>query len=66
MFTKTRRAKRYGEKCGQARKTGLLGNVHELNKRGDVMPDDPSADSYEWTFGNNQTTLGETIRVIKK
>ena len=66
MFTRTGRSKRYGEKCGKARKTGLIGNVHELNKHGDVMPEDPEASSYKWTFGKDKATLGETVRITQK
>lgn len=63
MFTKTRRFKRYGENCGEARKTGLLGRVHDLNKRNEIMPDEPGAPSFNWTFGKQGNTFGEVARI---
>ena len=67
MFTKTRKTKRYGEKCGKTRKTGLLGRVHEINKRGEVMPENSGDGSYKWTFGGTPTaTFASLIKRVKK
>lgn len=67
MFTKTRRFKRYGESCGKTRRTGLLGKVHEINNRNEVMPDKPGASSFSWAFGSKQgSTFGEVARIASK
>ena len=66
MFRKRTKDLRYGQKIGKIRKTGLCGRVHELNKAGDIMPEDPKAESFEWTFGKGGNTFGESVRVVKK